>query len=140
MGIGGHIHVEVVTEEITFPMGVPSPITIRLGIMTFAITGGTAIFPAITDPFFSLLGDSADRGPVTGKSQMLRVNKSLRAGNGQELLVIKLEDEKEWIFCFELPAFQQRKKSGCRTERITGSFIAFLFPLWRFHFRETVFR
>ena len=29
----------MVTEEITFPMGVPSPVTIRLGIMTFTITG-----------------------------------------------------------------------------------------------------
>ena len=95
MGIGGHIHVEVVTEEITFPMGVPSPATIRLGIMTFAITGRAAIFLAIADPFFPLLG-----------GQMFRVNKSLRAGNGQELLVIKPEDEKEWIFWFELPAFQ----------------------------------
>ena len=33
MGIGGHIHVEVVAEEITFPMGVPSPVTIRLGML-----------------------------------------------------------------------------------------------------------
>ena len=106
MGIGGHIHVEVVTEEITFPLGGPSPATIRLGIMTFAITGRAAIFLAIADPFFPLLGGGADRSPVTGKSQMFRVNKSLRAGNGQELLVIKPEDEKEWIFWFELPAFQ----------------------------------
>lgn len=106
MGIGGHIHVEVVTEEITFPMGVPSPVTIRLGIMTFTITGRAAIFLAIANPFFPLLGSGADRGPVTGKSQMFRVNKSLRAGKGQELLVIKPEDEKEWICWFELPAFQ----------------------------------
>ena len=101
--------------------GVPSPVAIRLGIMTFAITGRAAIFLTIADPFFSLLGGGADRGTVTGKSQMFWVNKSLRAGNGQELLVIKPEDEKEWIFWFKLPAFQQRKKSGCSTGRITGS-------------------
>ena len=77
-----HIHVEVVTEEITFPMGVPSPVTSRLGIMTFTITGRAAIFRAIANPFFPLLGGGADRGPVTGKSQMFRVNKSLRAGKG----------------------------------------------------------
>lgn len=41
-----------------------------------------------------------------GKSQQFHVNKSLRAGNRQELLVIKPEDEKEWIFWFELPVFQ----------------------------------
>ena len=33
MGIGGHIHVEVVAEEITFQMGVPSQVTIRLGML-----------------------------------------------------------------------------------------------------------
>lgn len=33
VGIGGHIHVEVVAEEITFQMGVPSPVTIRLGML-----------------------------------------------------------------------------------------------------------
>lgn len=36
--------------------------------------------------------------------------------------------------------FQQRKKFGCGTGRIAGSFIALLFPLGWFHFRETVFR
>lgn len=30
VGIGGHIHVEVVAEEITFPMGIPTPVAIRL--------------------------------------------------------------------------------------------------------------
>ena len=129
VGIGGHIHVEVVAEEIAFPMRVPSPVAVRLRIMAFAVAGRTAVFLTIADPFFPLLRSSPDRSAVTGKSQMLRVNKSLRAGNGQELLVIKPEDEKEWIFWFELPAFQQRKKPGCRTGRITGSFIAFLFPL-----------
>ncbi|MFQ7356323.1 MAG: hypothetical protein ACLROG_17305 [Coprococcus phoceensis] len=106
MGIGGHIHVEVVTEEITFPMGVPSPVTIRLGIMTFTITGRANHFPCNRKSVFSVAKHGADRGPVTGKSQMFRVNKSLRAGKGQELLVIKPEGEKEWICWFELPAFQ----------------------------------
>ena len=106
VGIGGHIHVEVVTEEITFPMGVPSPVAVRLRIMAFAAAGRTAFFLAIADPFFSLLCSSPDGSAVTGKSQMFRVNKSLRAGKGQELLVIKPEGEKEWICWFELPAFQ----------------------------------
>ena len=106
MGIGGYIHVKVVTEEITFPVGVPSPVAVRLGIMTLAITGRAAIFLTIADPFFSLLGGGTDRCSVTGKSQMFRVNKSFRAGNGQELPVIKPEDEKERVFWFKLPAFQ----------------------------------
>ena len=39
-----------------------------------------------------------------------------------------------------MPTLQQRKKLGSFAGRITGSFIAFLFPLGRFHFREPVFR
>ena len=76
VGIGGHIHVEVVTEEIAFPMGVPSPVAVWLGIMAFAAAGRTAIFPAIANPFFPLLCGSTDRSAVSGKSQIVRVNKS----------------------------------------------------------------
>ena len=36
------------------PDGSPSPVTIRLGIMTFTITGRAAIFLAIANPFFPL--------------------------------------------------------------------------------------
>lgn len=39
-----------------------------------------------------------------------------------------------------MPAFQQREKSGSYAGRTAGSLITFLFPLGRFHFRETVFR
>lgn len=68
--IGGHIHVEVVTEEIAFPMRVPSPVAVRLRIMAFAVAGRAAVFLTIADPFFSLLRSSTDRSAVTGKSQM----------------------------------------------------------------------
>ena len=44
------------------------------------------------------------------------------------------------IFRFQFPAFQQRKKPGSCTGRVTKGLIAFLFPFGRFHFRETVFR
>ena len=67
-GIGGHIHVEVVTEKIAFPMGIPAPVAIRLRIMAFAAAGRTAFFLTIAGPFFSLLRGSPDRGAVTGKS------------------------------------------------------------------------
>ena len=46
---------------------------------------------------------------------------------------------KKGIFRFQLPVFQQSKKFGCGTGRITGSFILLSFPLGWFHFRETVF-
>ena len=55
MRIGSHIHVEVVAEEIAVPMGVPSPVTVWLGIAAFTVTGITATFPAVTDPLFALL-------------------------------------------------------------------------------------
>ena len=140
VGIGSHIHVEVVTEEIAFPMGVPSPVAVRLRIKAFAIAGRTAFFLTIADPFFSLLRSSPDRGTVTGKSQMFRVYEPFRAGNRQELLMIKAKDEKKRVLWFKLPMLQQREEFGRSAGRIAGSFIAFLFPLRWFHFRETVFR
>ena len=42
----------MVTEEIGFPVRVPSPVTVGLGIMTFTVTERTAILPATADPFF----------------------------------------------------------------------------------------
>ena len=55
MGIGWHIHAEVVTEEIAFPMGVrvPSQVVVRLGIHAFASVGRRAIFLTIIEPFFT---------------------------------------------------------------------------------------
>ena len=52
IGIGCHIHVEMVTEEIAFPVGVPSPVAVWLGIMAFAVTRRTAFFRTVVDPFF----------------------------------------------------------------------------------------
>ena len=41
-GIGGHIHVEVVTEEIALPVRIPSPVAVWLRIAVFAGAGRTA--------------------------------------------------------------------------------------------------
>ena len=139
MGIGSHIHVEVVTEEVAFPMRVPSPVAVRLRIMTFAVTGRTAFFPTIADPFFSLLRGSPDRSAVTGKSQMLRNNQPLVDGTIQELLFVETENKEKRISRFQLPTLQKGEKFGSCARRVTGSLIAFLFPLWWLHFRETIF-
>ena len=96
VGIGGYIHVEVVAEEIAFPMGVPSPVAVRLRIMAFAAAGRTAFFLAIADPFFPLLCSSPDRSAVTGKSQMVRIDQSFLNRTIQELLPIK-------FLCVTLP-------------------------------------
>ena len=140
VGIGCHIHVEVVTEKVAFPMGVPSPVAVRLRIMAFAVARRTAVFLTIADPFFPLLRGSPDRSAVTGKSQMIRIDQPSVDGTIQELLFVETENKGKRIFRFQLPTFQQREKLGCSAGRITGSFLTFLFPFGWFHFRETVFR
>lgn len=74
-GVGCYI-VEMVTEEVAFLMGVPSPVAVWLRIMVFAVTGKTAFLLTIADLFFSLLCGSADRSGVTSKSQMLWMEQS----------------------------------------------------------------
>ena len=132
VGIGGHIHVEVVTEEIAFPMRVPAPVTVRLGIMAFASAGSAAVFLTIAVPLFALLCGSPDRSTVTGKSQMVWIDQSLLDRTNQELLLIKPENKGKRIFRFQFPAFQQREKPGSRTGRVTRGLIAFLFPFGGF--------
>ena len=52
--------------------------------------------------------------------------------------MIKAKEEKKWVLWFEVPMLQQREKFGRSAGRIAGSLIPLLFPLRRFHFRETV--
>ena len=73
MGIGGHEHIDVVIEEIAFPMGIPSPVAVWLGIMAFAVTGRTAFFFAVAGTLCPLCS-STDGSAVTGKSQMFRID------------------------------------------------------------------
>lgn len=96
----------MVTKEIAFPVGVPPPVAVRLGIMAFTAAGRGAEFLTFTDPLFSLLSSAAYRSTVTGKSQMFRVDQPLTDGKVQELLLIKTEDEGKRIIRFELPAFE----------------------------------
>ena len=138
MGIGGHIHVEVVTEKIAFPMRVPSPVAVRLRIQAFAAAGRTGIFLTIADPFFPLLSGSPYRGAIASKSHMVWVDQSFLNRTSQELLLIETENKGKRIFWFQVPAFQQREKPGSCARRITGSLIAFLFPFGRLPFRETI--
>ena len=61
VGIGGYEHVEVVAEEIVFPVGVPTPVAVRLGIAALAMAGGTALFLAAAEPLLMLLCGQACR-------------------------------------------------------------------------------
>lgn len=65
VGIGGHIHVEVVTEEIAFSVRVPAPVALWLRIMTFAGAGKASTFLTFAGALFSLLCGSPDRSAVT---------------------------------------------------------------------------
>ncbi len=87
----------MVAEEITFPVGVPSPVTVGLGIMTFTVTGRTAFLLTMADALFALLCGSTDRGAVTGKGQVPGINQPPVDGLVQELLLIKPENEEKGI-------------------------------------------
>lgn len=121
----------MVTEKITFPVRVPSPVTVRLRIMAFAIAGRAAFILTIADPLFPLLCGSTDRGAISGKGQMVGINQSLADRKIQELLLIETENKKKRIFRFQLPAFQKRKKFGSSAGRVTGSLITFSFKASR---------
>ena len=120
-------------------MRVPSPVAVRLGVMAFAVAGKAAIFLTFTDPFFSLLCSSPYRSAVTGKGQMLWINQAFTDGKIQELLFIETKDKKKRIYRFYLPALQQGQELRSYAGGIARSFISFLFPFRRFHFREAVF-
>ena len=74
-----------------------SPVTVGLGIMTFAVTRRTAFLLTMADALFALLRGSTDRGAVTGKSQVPGIKKPPVDGLVQELLVIKPENEEKGI-------------------------------------------
>ncbi len=90
----------MVTEEITFPVRVPSPVTVGLGIMTFTVTGRAAIFPIVADLLFPLQCRGTYRSAVSGKSQMIWIDQPLADGKIQELLLIKPENERKRILWF----------------------------------------
>ena len=82
---------------LTFPVGVPSPVAVGLGIMAFTVTGRTAFLLTIANALFALLRGSTDRGAVTGKGQVPGINQPPVDGLVQELLLIKPENEEKGI-------------------------------------------
>ena len=87
----------MVTEEIGFPVRVPSPVTVGLGIMAFTVTRRTAFVLTMANALFALLSGSPDRGAVTGKSQVPGINQPPVDGLVQKLLLIKPENEEKGI-------------------------------------------
>jgi len=68
------------TKEITFPVRVPSSVTVRLGIKEFTVTGKKDLFSYSHRVIFPLLCGSADRSAITGKSQMPGINQAFANG------------------------------------------------------------
>lgn len=126
-GIGSHIYTEVVTEEITFPMGVPFPVAVWLGIMAFAVTGRTSVLLAITGSFFRCC--VAVRTGVSSVARAGCSGLSVLCGWLQELLFVETKNKKKQVLRFQVPAFRQRKKCGNYAGRIAGSLIVLLFSL-----------
>lgn len=106
VGIGSHIHVEMVTKEITFPVGIPSPVAVGLRVTPFAVTAAAAFFQTVTESLFVLLCSGTDRSAVTGKRKICRVNQSMFYGLAEELLVVQFKNKPEGIYRFEFSAFQ----------------------------------
>ncbi len=100
MGIRGHIHVEVVTEEVAFLMGIPSPVAVRLGIMASAVTGAEAFFHAAAEALLALLSGCADGVTVTGKRKMGRGNQPTFYGFNKELLAVQLKNQPKGVLGF----------------------------------------
>lgn len=138
-GIGGHVHVEMVAEEIAFPVGVPAPVTVRLGIAAPAMAGGTALFPAVAEPLLTLLCGGADGRAVTGKGQMGRIDQAPADGPVQELLPVEAEYKGERILRLQAPALQQRKDLEAVLEESQGVFSPFFFPFGGFIFGNLSF-
>ena len=97
--------------------------------MAFTVTGRRAIFPAATDPFFTLLGGSPNRSAVTGKSQMIWVDQTFVDGLIQELLLIKAE---KGFFGFKCQRYSKGRSLEAVLEESQGVFSPFFFPLGGF--------
>lgn len=85
------------TEEVTFPVGLPAPVIVRLGVMTFTVTGAAAIIQTVAKPLFTLLCRGTDRSAVTGKGKMCQINQLAFYRFTKELPVIELKDEGKWV-------------------------------------------
>ena len=129
VGIRCHIYVEGVTKKVAIPMGIPSPVAVRLRIMAFTVTGRTAIFPAVTDSFFSLLHSGADWSTVTGKSQMPGGNQPFADRAIQELLFVETENKEKRIIRFQVQRSNRGRSLDATLEESQGVLSPFLIPL-----------
>lgn len=83
-GIRGSEHVEVITEIVAFPVGIPANVTVGLAVepVTFAVAD--AFFQTVTDPFFSFPCGGIDGGAVTGERKGAKINEAFLGGASEK--------------------------------------------------------
>lgn len=72
--IGGGEHIQVITEIITLPVGIPSDITVRLAVGSVASAVADAVFQAAAGTFFTFLCGGINRSAIPSKGKIKKVN------------------------------------------------------------------
>ena len=116
----------------SIPMGVPSPVAVRLENTGVCSYRKKRHFSYIADPFFPLLSGSSYRGAITGKSQMGWIHQSVLNRTIQELVAIEPENKGKKDFPVSAANDQQRRSLEAVLEESQGVLSPFLFPLGGF--------
>ncbi len=72
--IGGGEHIQVITEIITLPVGIPSDITVRLAVGSVASAVADAVFQAAAGTFLTFLCGGINRSAIPSKGKIKKVN------------------------------------------------------------------
>lgn len=89
-------HVEVISEIVTVPVGIPTDVTVRLVVDAVAFTVTDPIFQAITGTGFPFPCCGINRGSITGDSKVTQIDQSFINGFIQELGFKDIEEPFHW--------------------------------------------
>ena len=82
---GGH-HIQIIAEIVTFPVGIPSDVTVRLAIKTVTLAVPEAFFQTVAGTLFAFPCGSIDRGAIPGQGKIKKIDEAgLRSGQGKVL-------------------------------------------------------
>ena len=101
-------HIEIVSEIVMVPVGVPTDITVRLMIEAVAFTVTYPVFQTITGAGLPFPCSGINRGTITGDGKVPQINQSFIDGFIQEL------------------GFKDIKEPFCRSEILRGFNLEFL--------------
>ena len=68
VGVRGSEHVKVVTKVMSFPVGIPADVAVRLVVDTVKLTIPDALFQTVAGAGLTLSGAGIDRRSITGDS------------------------------------------------------------------------